>query len=137
MRRAAFEGEGGYFRRNHLVPVPDVADLDALNALLLSGCREDEARVLDGRTQPIGAAMAEERSHLLPCAAEGFDLAEVVFALVDKQGCVTVKTNFYSVPIRAGSRVEVRIRPPACRGLACGPPDRPPRTLPPPPPACA
>ena len=109
--KGGVEGEGGYFRRNHLVPVPDVADLDALNALLLSGCREDEARVLDGRTQPIGVAMAEERGHLLPCATEGLDLAEVVFALVDKQGCVTVKTNFYSVPIRAGSRVEVRIRP--------------------------
>jgi hypothetical protein len=38
-------------------------------------------------------------------------LAEVVFALVDKQGCVTVKTNFYSVPVRAGSRVEVRNLP--------------------------
>ena len=24
------EGEGGYFRRNHLVPVPRVTDLDAL-----------------------------------------------------------------------------------------------------------
>jgi transposase len=109
--KGGVEGEGGYFRRNHLVPVPEVADLDALNALLLSGCREDEARVLDGRSRPIGAAMAEERGHLLPCPTEGFDLAEVVFPLVDKQGCVTVKTNFYSVPIRAGSRVEARIRP--------------------------
>ena len=42
---------------------------------------------------------------------KGFDLAEVVFPLVDKQGCVTVKTNFYSVPARAGSRVEARVHP--------------------------
>jgi len=109
--KGGVEGEGGYFRRNHLVPVPRVTDLDALNDLLLSGCREDETRVLDGRSRPIGAAMAEERGHLLPRATEGFELAEVVFPLVDKQGCVTVKTNFYSVPIRAGSRVEARIRP--------------------------
>jgi hypothetical protein len=34
--------------------------------LLLSGCRADEARVLDGRTQSIGTALAEERGHLLP-----------------------------------------------------------------------
>jgi hypothetical protein len=33
--KGGVEGEGGYFRRNHLVPVPCVADLDALNALLL------------------------------------------------------------------------------------------------------
>jgi transposase len=109
--KGGVEGEGGYFRRNHLVPVPCVADLDALNALLLSGCRADEARVLDGRTETVGAAMSEERGHLLSRATEGFDLAELVFPLVDKQGCITVKTNFYSVPARAGSRVEARIHP--------------------------
>jgi hypothetical protein len=108
--KGGVEGEGGYFRRHHLVPVPEVANLDAVNALLLSGCRQDEARVLDGRARTIGAALAEERGHLLPRATEGFDLAEIVFPLVDKQGCVTVKTNFYSVPVRAGSRVEARIR---------------------------
>ena len=124
--KGGVEGEGGYFRRNHLVPVrrfvgvsqadrnawvPSVADLDALNALLLAGCRADEARVLDGRTQSVGAALAEERGHLLAPATEGFDLAEVVFPLVGKQGCITVKTNFYSVPVRAGARVEARVYP--------------------------
>ncbi len=109
--KGGVEGEGGYFRRNHLVPVPSVADLDALNALLLVGCREDETRVLDGRTDPIGAAMTVERPHLLPRAAEGFDLAEIVFPLVDKRGCVAVRTNLYSVPVKAGTRVEARVHP--------------------------
>ncbi len=109
--KGGVEGEGGYFRRNHLVPVPCVADLDALNALLLTGCREDEARVLDGRTEPVGVAMVAERDHLLARAPEGFDLAEVTFPLVDKQGCVTVKTNSYSAPIQAGTRVEARAHP--------------------------
>jgi hypothetical protein len=106
--KGGVEGEGGYFRRNHLVPVPSVADLDAL---LLSGCRQDETRVLDGRTQSVGTAMSEERGHLLSRVTEGFDLADVVFPLVDKQGCVTVKTNFYSVPVRPGARVEARVYP--------------------------
>jgi transposase len=109
--KGGIEGEGGYFRRNHLVPVPCVADLDALNTMLMTACRADEARILDGRTDTIGAAMAIERGHLLSCATEGLDLAEVMFPLVDKQGCVTVKTNFYSVPARAGTRVEARIHP--------------------------
>ena len=109
--KGGVEGEAGYFRRNHLVPVPHVADMDALNALLLEGCRADEARVLAGRTQSVGTAMVEERGHLLACAAEGFDLAESVFALVDKQGCITVRTNFYSVPVRPGSQVQARIHP--------------------------
>ena len=53
--KGGVEGEGGYFRRNHLVPVPAAADLDALNTLLLAWCREDEARILDGRAVPVGA----------------------------------------------------------------------------------
>ncbi len=109
--KGGIEGEGGYFRRNHLVPVPCVADLDAFNALLLTACRADEARILAGRSETIGAAMAVERGHLLSRVTEGFDLAEVMFPLTDKQGCVTVKTNFYSVPVRAGSRVEARVHP--------------------------
>ena len=107
--KGGIEGEGGYFRRNHWVPVPSADDLDALNALLLAGCRDDEARVLDGRTASVGAAMAAERDHLLPRAAEGFDLAEAAFPLVDKRGCVTVKTNLYSVPVKTGIRVEARV----------------------------
>jgi hypothetical protein len=109
--KGGIEGEGGYFRRNHLVPLPHVADLDALNTMLMAACRADEARVLTGRGETIGAAMAVERGHLLGCAPEGLDLAEIVFPLVDKQGCVTVKTNFYSVPVRVGTRVEARIHP--------------------------
>jgi hypothetical protein len=38
-------------------------------------------------------------------------MADVVFTLVDKQGCVTVKTNFYSVPIRPGTRMEAQVYP--------------------------
>ena len=86
----------------------------AANALLLTGCRADEARVLAGRTQSVGTALAEERGHLLSRVAEGFDLADVVFPLLDKQArCWTskVKTNFYSMPARAGSRVEARVHP--------------------------
>ena len=109
--KGGIEGEAGYFRRNHLVPVPCMADLDALNTSLVADCRSDEARVLAGRTDTVGVTMTVERAHLMPRAAEGFDIAEIAFPLVDKQGCVTVKTNFYSVPVKAGSRVEARIRP--------------------------
>ncbi len=109
--KGGVEGEGGYFRRNHLVPVPCVADLDTLNALLLAGCRADEARVLDGRAEPVGAAMLAERDHLLARAPEGFDLAEVTFPLIDKLGCAMVKTNAYSAPVAAGTRVEARAYP--------------------------
>src|SRR5947209_13905322 len=63
--KGGVEGKVGVFRRNHLVPVPAVRDLDQLNDLLLAGCREDEARRIDGRQQTVGEALAIERQHLL------------------------------------------------------------------------
>jgi transposase len=40
--KGGVEGEVGYFRRNHLVPMPSVQDLAELNAHLLRGCRQEE-----------------------------------------------------------------------------------------------
>ena len=62
-----------------------------------------------GREQTIGAAMRAEREHLLPLPAEGFDLAEVSFPQVDGSGCVRVRTNFYSAPLAADTRVQVKV----------------------------
>jgi transposase len=109
--KGGIEGEAGYFRRNHWVPIPQAPDLAALNAQLLAGCEADQHRTIAGRAQPIGALMELERPHLLPLATEGFDLAEVSFPTVDGLGCVRVRTNFYSVPVRAGTQVEARVYP--------------------------
>jgi hypothetical protein len=109
--KGGIEGEAGYFRRNHWVPVPAAADLAALNAQLLAGCRADQQRVLAGRADPVGVLMAREQPHLLPLAAEPFDLAEVSYPTVDGQGRVVVRTNFYSVPRRPGTHVEARVYP--------------------------
>ena len=131
--KGGVEGEAGYFRRNHWVPVPQAADLDALNAQLLAGCRADEARVIHGRTQTVGEAVTIERASLRPLAAEPFDLQEVSFPQVDGAGCVRVKTNPYSVPARGRDlrRSEARVGPrravgrrrsvsPAMSGRTCG-----------------
>jgi transposase len=47
--KGGVEGEVGTFRRNHWVPVPPARDLEALNACLLAGCRQDEGRLIAGR----------------------------------------------------------------------------------------
>jgi hypothetical protein len=103
------EGEGGQFRRNYLVPVPQVRDLEELNLLLTAALKEEESRVIAGRGQSIGAAMLMEREHLLPLAQEGFDLAARHFPEVNGSGCVRVLTNFYSVPLPVGTAVEVKV----------------------------
>ena len=107
--KGGVEGEVGYFRRNHWVPVPAASDLAALNAKLLADCRHDESRILSGRTQSVGTLLLTEKEHLLPLPAEGFELAEVSFPRVDQAGCAKVRTNFYSVPLKPGSMVEARV----------------------------
>src|ERR1700726_2518059 len=54
-------------------------------------------------------AAAAEKEHLLPLAADAFDLAEVSFPRVDQTGCAKVRTNSYSVPLKPGSIVEARV----------------------------
>ena len=109
--KGGIENEAGYFRRNHWVPMPKARDLAELNAQLLAACREEEQRQIAGHTQPVGAAMIEERAHLLPLTEQGFELMEVCFPRVDGLGCVRVRTNLYSVPAKPGKTVEVRLYP--------------------------
>jgi transposase len=109
--KGGVEAEVGYFRRNHLVPVPKVKDLGELNAYLRKCCQEDEQRRIHGKPHTVGEAMRIEREHLLPLNGEGFELAETSFPVVDGQGCVQVRTNRYSVPLRAGSKTQARLLP--------------------------
>ena len=107
--KGGVEGEVGYFRRNHWVPVPQAVDLADLNRQLLSSCHEDEHRMIAGRQQSIGAALVVEREHLQPLAAEGMDLALTSFPTINSLGCVKVLTNAYSAPLKAGTEVQAKI----------------------------
>jgi transposase len=107
--KGGVEGEVGSFRRNHWVPVPRARDLAELNTQLRACCRDDETRVPDGHAQAVGLGMAIERDHLLPLLAEGFELSEVSFPKVDTLGRVRVRTNAYSVPVKAGTTVQVKL----------------------------
>jgi hypothetical protein len=106
--KGGIEGEAGYFRRNHWVPVPSATDINDLNRQLLAACREDEQRFIAGRGQSVGSALITEREHLLPLVAEGMDLARTSFPSVNGLGCVSVLTNSYSVPLRAGTQVQAK-----------------------------
>jgi transposase len=107
--KGGVEGEGGHFRRNHLVPVPQVGNWEELNALLRQAIGADEQRMIGERTQAVGAGMRLEREHLQALAGEGFDLAAVSFPKVNGSGCVRVLTNFYSVPLPVGVEVQAKV----------------------------
>ena len=91
------------------MPLPEAKTLDELNSKLLEGCREDEARTVAGRAQTVGEGMLIERERLLGLAAEGFEIEVSSFPKVDATGCVKVRTNFYSTPLRPGTRAQAKI----------------------------
>jgi transposase len=108
--KGGVEGEVGRFRRNNLVPVPQVASLAELNALLLAGCEADFARRVDGRQVTVGEAWATERPLLRALPEEPFDATETAAPRVDAKSLVTVRQNRYSVPVAlAGLRVSAQI----------------------------
>jgi hypothetical protein len=107
--KGGVEGEVGTFRRNHWVPLPQAPDLAELNAQVLQACHDDEARTVTGHQQTVGAGLLFERPYLLPLVAEPFDLAEVSFPTVNTLGCVKVRTNAYSCPVRAGTVVQAKL----------------------------
>lgn len=101
----------GWYRRNFLVPIPEAEDLASLNQLLLARCIESQKHTISGRAITVGEAMEQERPHLLPLATESFELEETLFPVVDSKGCVKVKTNWYSTPLKPGMRPMVRVWP--------------------------
>jgi transposase len=109
-QKGGVEGEVGRHRRNHLVPVPEVADLAELNRLLLAGCEADMARRIAGRPGTVGDAWAEERPLLLALPAQPFDACETAAPRVDQKSLVTIRQNRYSVPVAlAGLKVSARV----------------------------
>ncbi len=98
--KGGVEGELGWFRRNWLVPVPEADDLETFNAWLLTRCFEVQRHVISGLGVTIGDSMSDERPHLGPLVAERFPVAEVIYpVIVDGQGRVKVKANWYSTPL--------------------------------------
>ena len=64
--KGGVEGEIGRFRRRHLVPVPAVASLAALNQLIAAADLVDDGRVITGRPVTIAAAFAAEQPAMGP-----------------------------------------------------------------------
>ncbi|MET8981660.1 IS21 family transposase [Streptomyces sp. NPDC004539] len=106
--KGGVEGEVGYFRRNYLVPVPVVADLAELNALIPRWEERELRRRIGSREHTVGEDFALEAPMLAPLPEDAFDVRHPLEARVDRYATVTVRTNRYSVPARLiGARVRV------------------------------
>jgi transposase len=106
--KGGVEGQIGWFRRNHLVPVPDVASVQALNEMIGSWGAADDGRRIGSRARTVGELFAIEQPLLKPLPDEPFETGRWFTPRVDRFAQVTVRTNRYSVPARLiGRRVRV------------------------------
>src|SRR5215468_3804235 len=71
--KGGVEGQIGWFRRNHLVPVPEVASVDELNVMIDAWDAADEARRIGGRARTVGEFFAIEQPLLKPLPVEPFE----------------------------------------------------------------
>jgi transposase len=109
--KGGVEGEGGRFRRTHLVPVPRVDSLVELNALLLAADRADDHRRITNRVRTVGQDFALEAPLLRPLPGERFETGLSLKPLVDRYSRITVRQSTYSVPARfIGRRVRALLR---------------------------
>jgi hypothetical protein len=98
--KGGVEGQIGWFRRNHLVPVPEVDSLAELNAMVERWDAEDDDRRIRSRPWTIGEYFAVERPLLRPLPDEPFETGRLFSPRVDRYAQVSVRTNRYSVPVR-------------------------------------
>lgn len=84
-------GEVGRFRRNRLVPQPDVATLGELNARFERADQTDLTRRIENRTRTVGHDLTLERPLLRVLPTEGFDPGLSLNPRVDRYARVTVR----------------------------------------------
>jgi hypothetical protein len=109
MEKGHTENLVGFARRNFLVPVPQVASLEALNAELAQNCRADLERRVRGQSDNKATLLAEEQAALLPLPKSAFEARRVEPAQANSLSLVRFDGNDYSVPTQYAHRPVVAI----------------------------
>ncbi len=109
--KGGVEGEGGRFRRNHLVPVPKVDSMAELNERLKAYDLADDNRRIDNRTLSVAEHFTFERDLLRPLPDEAFETGLLLTPRVDRYSRIIVRQCHYSVPAHLiGHRVRAVLR---------------------------
>lgn len=109
--KGGVEGEVGWFRRNHLTPMPEVDSLEELNDKIKAWEAADDDRRITGKLNTIGTDYQAERNVLSPLPVDRFDPGLVLHPRVDRSAMITVRMMKYSVPARLiGRKVRVSLR---------------------------
>jgi len=91
----------GYSRRNFLVPVPRVADIEELNRKLWNDCLNYRRNhKVESRQHPVSVLYQEEVKMLKIIPMYRYDTSKTTIAKVDDFSTVRYEKNNYSVPTR-------------------------------------
>ena len=103
------EGLVGFVRRNSLVPVPRVNNIDDLNTILLNASLRYRNHTIKGKLISVGESVPMYQSGLTPLPPFRFDIAKTLQLKVDSFALVRFDYNKYSVPyVYSGKTVTVK-----------------------------
>jgi transposase len=97
--KGVVEGVVKFTRLNFLVPVPQVQDLDELNASLVALCQEDLKRRLRGKTGTKAELLKEDKAAFLDLPSAPFDACRKQSTTASSLSLVRFDDNDYSVPV--------------------------------------
>ena len=98
--KGAVESDVRYGRQNFLVPVPQVRELEALNAELLGRCGDDLSGQSRGKAGRRCDRLREDQAAFRPLPAAPFDACRKVSTTASSLSLVGFDRNQYSVPVR-------------------------------------
>ena len=98
--KGVVEGTVRYARLNFFVPVPQVCDLEELNAAVRQRCAEDLQRTLRGKGMSKAELLEEDRAMFLPLPAAPFDSCRKTSTFASSLSLARFDRNDYSVPVR-------------------------------------
>jgi transposase len=88
-----------YARLNFFVPVPQVSDLEELNAFLLERCKSDLGRRLRGKAGTKAQLLKEDQAAFQELPPSPFDASRKTSTTVNSLSLVRFDCNDYSVPV--------------------------------------
>jgi transposase len=97
--KGVVEGVVKFTRLNFLVPVPQVQDLEELNARLVELCQEDLKRRLRGKTGTKAELLKEDKAAFLDLPSAPFDACRKQSTTASSLSLVRFDDNDYSVPV--------------------------------------
>ena len=97
--KGVVEGVVKFTRLNFFVPVPQVADLEELNAKLIELCREDMKRRLRGKSGTKAELLKEDQAVFLDLPPVPFDACRKQPTRASSLSLVRFDDNDYSVPV--------------------------------------